>query len=129
MVRLGLDTSLDEITSGSTDSDVVFDLIEWAERCDNVPALIQIAAESNNQNRALQQLKQGASAWFTADNVITPTAIPLAGGPSATPTVVPQSYSPTGDIIIANIGGESENIVVGKNVQQSTGGTKLPKQR
>ena len=59
MLRLGLDTSLDEITSGPTDSDVMFDVIEWAERNDQVGALIDAAAESNPQNTALQYAAGG----------------------------------------------------------------------
>jgi hypothetical protein len=115
---MGLDTALDEITSGVTDNDVVFDIIEWAERCDSVPALIQAAAEYNDQNRLLQQLKQDASAWFAPASATLAAETRLADS-SAPPTAIPPSYSAGGDVIVANIGSGSENIAVGKNVQQS----------
>ena len=64
MVRLGLDTPLEEITAGATGRDAVFDLLTWAEHHDKVPALIAAAAAHNPQNAALQQLRQVATAWF-----------------------------------------------------------------
>src|SRR4051812_5279458 len=84
LVRLGLDTSLDEITSGTTDSDVMFDVIEWAERCDKVPALIQAAVEHNSQNGALLKLRRDASVWFAPGDSTTPQATrPAADSPAA----------------------------------------------
>ena len=126
LVRLGLDTSLDDITSGTTDSDVVFDVIEWAERGDKVPALIQAAVEHNSQNGALLQLRQDASMWFAPGDSTTPHATRPAADSPAAPTAAPPPNRAGGDIIIANIGGGSEDIAVGKNIQQSTGDTKQP---
>ncbi|MFN8463919.1 MAG: effector-associated domain EAD1-containing protein [Caldilineaceae bacterium] len=120
MVRLGLDISLDEITSGTTDSDVVFDLIEWAERSDKVPDLIQAAVESNDHNEALKQLKQDSSTWFAPGaSTKAAEAHPTAETSHAPAPNVPQ-YSAGGDVIVANIGGGAENVAVGKNIRQVT---------
>lgn len=127
MVRLGLDVALDEITSGTTDSDVVFDVIEWAERSDKVPALIQAAVASNEHNEALRQLQQDATTWFApggaangaaADTAAGATAH-TAGAASAAPTPSVPQYRAGGDVIVANIGGGAENVAVGKDITQS----------
>ena len=120
MLRLGLDTALDEITSGPTDSDVVFDVIEWAERSDQVRALIAAAAENNPQNTALQQLQQEAAAWFAPGSTASPAAAPPAGA-SAAPPAVPPTYSAGGDVIVATIGAGAKDVAVGKNITQSKG--------
>jgi hypothetical protein len=129
MVRLGLDVSLDEITSGTTDSDVVFDVIEWAERGDKVTALIQAAVDYNDQNRAIQQLTQDSSAWFAPVGPTKPTEARPPAEASAAPTANTPQYSAGGDVIVANIGGGSEDIAVGKNIQQSTDETKPRKKK
>ena len=67
LVRLGLDVSLDDITIGTTDSAVVFDLIEWAERCDKIQALIQAAVEHYAK---LDRLDQAATELRGAERVI-----------------------------------------------------------
>ncbi len=129
LVRLGLDTSLDEITSGTTDNDVMFDVIEWAERGDNVSTLIRAAVEHNSQNEALRQLKQDSSAWFAPGGSKTPAETRQAAGSPAAQTAALPPYSAGGDIIIANIGGSSENVAVGKNIHQSTDNTKPRKKK
>lgn len=123
LLRLGLDASLDEITAGPTDSDVVFDVILWAERTDQVPALIGAAAENNPQNAALRQLQQTATGWF-ASQAAAPgdTHSPQAG---ATPAAAPPAYHAGGDVIIATIGANTKNVAVGKNITQSSGDTQV----
>ena len=123
MVRLGLDTSLDEITSGPTDSDVVFDVIEWAERSDQVQALIAAAAEHNPQNALLQQLQQESAAWFAPAAGIQAAA--QAGASPATgaaPAAPPPTYQAGGDVIVATIGAGAKDVAVGKNITQSRDG-------
>ena len=125
MLRMGLDTSLDEITSGPTDSDVVFDVIEWAERNDQIPALIAAAVEHNWQNAALQQLQADAASWFAPSSGASPAAASPAAQPPAQPVAPPPpTYSAGGDVIVANIGAGATNVAVGKNITQSTGGEK-----
>jgi len=123
MLRLGLDASLDEITSGSTDSDIVFDVVEWAERNDQVSALIAAAAEHNPQNAALQQLQQAAAGWFASPSAgpqqAAQTGAPSA--PSAPPTAPPPIYAAGGDVIVATIGAGAKDVAVGKNITQSKG--------
>lgn len=123
MVRLGLDVSLDEITSGTTDSDVVFDLIERAERSDKVPDLIAAAAESNDHNEALRQLQQDSSTWFALGGSAKPAEAHAAGEANAAPAPTAPQYSAGGDVIVANIGGGAENVAVGKNIRQVTDDT------
>lgn len=123
MVRLGLDASLDEITSGATDSDVVFDLIEWTERSDKVPDLIAAAVESNDHNATLQQLKQDSSTWFAPEGSTKPAGAHAAAQPSATSAPNTPQYSAGGDVIVANIGGGADNVAVGKNIWQVTDDT------
>lgn len=124
LVRLGLDVSLDDITIGTTDSAVVFDLIEWAERCDKIQALIQAAVEQNNQNAGLRQLQQDAAAWFAPSGHTPQSAAQLGASP---PAVAPPANSAGGDIIIAHIGSGSQDISVGKNINQSADGSSKPK--
>jgi hypothetical protein len=123
MMRMGLDTSLDEVSAGTTDTQVVFDVIEWAERTDKVPELIAAAAEHNAQNELLQQLKRDAVAWF-APGGPSPAADTRPEGARA---VTPQVPSAGGDFIIATIGAGAEDIVVGKNIQKSSGDSKARK--
>lgn len=113
MLRLGLDASLEAITSGPTDSDAVFDVIEWAERSDQVSALIGAAVEHNGQNTALQKLQRDAASWFAP-----PSA---ALGNTAAPPAAPPVCHAGGDVIIATIGADTKNVAVGKNVTQFTG--------
>ncbi len=123
MLRLGLDASLDEITSGPTDSDVMFDVIEWAERNDQVGALIAAAAEHNPQNAALQQLQQAAAAWF-APGSAGPQTGAQTGAPAATsapPAAPPPTYAAGGDVIVATIGAGAKDVAVGKNITQAKG--------
>jgi len=123
MLRLGLDASLDEITSGPTDSDVMFDVIEWAERNDQVGALIAAAAEHNPQNAALQQLQQAAAAWF-APGSAGPQTGAQNGAPAATsapPAAPPPTYAAGGDVIVATIGAGAKDVAVGKNITQAKG--------
>ena len=114
LLRLGLDTALDEITAGPTDSDVVFDVIEWAERTDQAPALIAAAAEHNPQNAALQQLQRDAAHWFAPAGAAPNHAAPPASA-SAAP---PPAYTAGGDVIVATIGAGAKNVTFGKNVTQ-----------
>lgn len=120
MLRLGLDASLDEITSGATDSDVVFDVIEWAERNDQVPALITAATAHNPQNAALQQLQQDAASWFGPGGAAPNHDAPATGASvaPAAPPAAPPSYSAGGDVIVATIGAGAKNVAFGKNVEQ-----------
>ena len=113
MLRLGLDTSLDEITAGTTDSQIVFDVIEWAERTDKVPSLIAAAAEHNPQNTLLHQLSGAAASW-----PVLGEGLPSAPPTTSAPPVVP---SAGGDVIIATIGAGAEDIVVGKDIKKSGG--------
>jgi hypothetical protein len=117
MVRLGLDTPLEDITSGRTDPDVVFELIAWAERADKVPALIQAALAHNDQNRALQHLNHDAAVWFAPGGEAPPPAAP-------TPAAPPPAQHAGGDTIVANISETSGNVAVGKNIRQSVDDTK-----
>ena len=117
LLRLGLDTALDEITAGPTDSDVVFDVIEWAERTDQAPALIAAAAEHNPQNAALQQLQRDAAHWFAAAGAAPNHAAPPASA-SAAPPAPPPAYTAGGDVIVATIGAGAKNVAFGKNVTQ-----------
>lgn len=91
MVRLGLDKPLSDITTARTDSDVVFDLIEWAEKSDNVPALVAAAQQYNTQNVAIQQVAQAAVDWLASPNrTVTPNptrTTHAAGVPTATGAV------------------------------------------
>ena len=122
MLRLGLDTSLDEITSGPTDSDVVFDVIEWAERSDQVGALIAAAVENNPQNTALQQLQQESAAWFAPGSAgAQAEARPSAAPAGAPPPAPPPTYAAGGDVIVATIGAGAKDVAVGKNITQSKG--------
>lgn len=120
MLRLGLDVALDDITSGTTDTQIVFDVVEWAERTDNVPALVAAAAEHNPQNTLLQQLQAAAATW----------SAPGATGPAARAAPPPASAAPSagGDIIIATIGAGAKDIAVGKDIQQSGGGANAHKE-
>lgn len=72
LLRMALDTSLSDISGGGTDSHVIFDIIEWAERNGKVFALIAAAAENNPQNELLRQLQSDASDWLS----IAPDAVP-----------------------------------------------------
>ena len=105
----------------------MFDLIEWAERGDKVTALIQAAVEYNNHNEALRQLKQDASEWF-APGGSTDRPKPAKQQLILLCELQPRHHIVLGDIIVANIGGGSENIAVGKNIHQSTDDTK-PRER
>lgn len=129
MVRLGLDVSLDEITSGATDSDAVFDVIEWAERSDKVPDLIAAAVESNEHNEALRQLKQDSSTWFAAEGATKPVEANPATGASPAPAPNVPQYNAGGDVIVANIGDGSQNVAVGKNIRQVTDETEPRKKK
>jgi hypothetical protein len=102
--------------------------IEWAERGDQVPALLQAAVENNDQNGALKQLKQDSSAWFAQPELQTPAKNAAPAGPSTPTAAAPPMYSAYGDVIVANIGGGASNIAAGKNVQQSVDDSETRKQ-
>jgi ribosomal protein S16 len=54
LVRLHLDENLHNIAGGATFTDVVFTLLEWAERHGRVQELVQAAQAENPNNVALQ---------------------------------------------------------------------------
>lgn len=56
MVRIALNQRLDEIVSGETFDDQVFNLIDWAERTDSIPELIAKAQAYNPSNQRLRQV-------------------------------------------------------------------------
>jgi hypothetical protein len=61
MVRVEFDQSLEAVASGENLSTVVFNLIEWAERTDNLNRLIQGALNTIPGNPALQTFAQEMS--------------------------------------------------------------------
>ncbi len=130
MLRLGLDSSLDDITAGTPDSQVVFDVIEWAERTDNVLALIDAAVEHNPQNELLQQLKREAATWHTPREPAPAAAAHASAAATVIPSASPPASAPSagGDIITATIGAGAQDIVVGKNIQKSSGDSRARKE-
>jgi tetratricopeptide (TPR) repeat protein len=56
MLRLGLDVNLEQISGGSTQAEVVFDLIRWAEATGHVNVLIEAARAQNPSNSNLEIL-------------------------------------------------------------------------
>ncbi len=67
MVQVKLDKSLDRIVSGNSLTEVVFELIKWAERTGNLSRLISGARESNVNNPKLIALEQAFEQWELDD--------------------------------------------------------------
>lgn len=57
VVRFGLDQYLDNITTAGTYSQVVFELIEWAEAHNQITALLEAACAENPASRTLQTVR------------------------------------------------------------------------
>ncbi|MEM7131969.1 MAG: pentapeptide repeat-containing protein [Chloroflexota bacterium] len=54
MVQYGLDENLEEIVGSGTLSDIVFDLVQWADSCGKLDKLIQVAYRHNDGNPLLK---------------------------------------------------------------------------
>lgn len=74
MVREQLDESLSAIAGGATHSDVVFNLIEWAERTGKVADLIAGAYAANPGYAGLKVLVDSTHGWYLADAAAAPVA-------------------------------------------------------
>ena len=73
LVRIELDKNLDAIAGGSNLSEIIFNLIEWAERNDRTGDLIRAAAKKREGNVALHELQQVAGSESPATPNTTPT--------------------------------------------------------
>jgi formylglycine-generating enzyme required for sulfatase activity/nucleotide-binding universal stress UspA family protein len=92
MVRVGLNEMLANIAGGATFSDVVFNLIEWAERQDRVLELVTAAHNANPNHADLQVLLGDAQSWFAPPPPTNPTASPPPSRPLS-PAPLFLSYS------------------------------------
>ena len=106
MVRTRLDITLDHVAGGGNLSEIVFNLIGWAERTGNVQALIDAATVDNPGNPALQALAKTVQGQPTS-----PSA--KQSGPAA---------GSGGDTFHVHIGDNATNVVVGKDIVQTVGG-------
>ena len=58
MVRFQLDQQLERIAVGDSYDEIVFELVEWAERNDRLTDLLHGACAANPSNQRLQRLAQ-----------------------------------------------------------------------
>ena len=72
MVHNGLGKRLDDIATGQTDPAIVLSLLQWAERTDSVPELMQAAAHANPTNVALKQAARDCASWFGGEMTANP---------------------------------------------------------
>ncbi len=70
MMRIGMGEILDHIASGRNFTEVVFEVVKWAERYDRVEGLIQSALNSNPDNSKLQLLSQDVHNWISPRRAI-----------------------------------------------------------
>lgn len=64
MVRVQLDETLEHIAGGENLTELVFNLIRWAEAKESVPALIRAACAANQANPQLRALDKAVATWF-----------------------------------------------------------------
>ena len=72
LVRIKLDKNLNAIAGGSNLSEIIFNLIEWAERTGRTADLIQAAASEREGNVALHELQQIVGGKSSATSSTTP---------------------------------------------------------
>jgi hypothetical protein len=66
MVRVGLTVELSQVAGGHNLTEIVFHLVQWADRQTRVQELIDAAVAGNPTNAALQALLQAAQSWHLA---------------------------------------------------------------
>jgi formylglycine-generating enzyme required for sulfatase activity len=76
MVRFGMDMDLTHVAGGENVTDIVFTLVQWADRQHRVQELITAAVNANPTNPKLQTLQQAAESWYLS---------PPAGGEEPEP--------------------------------------------
>ncbi len=106
MVRTRLDITLDHVAGGGNLSEIVFNLIGWAERTGNVRALIDAATVDNPGNPALQALAKTVQGQPTSPSAKQSGSAAGSGG----------------DTFHVHIGDNATNVVVGKDIVQTVGG-------
>lgn len=75
MIRFGLNENLDFIADGSSLSEVIFSLIEWAESQGRIKELVNAAHRHNKGNVMLQRLKSEMERWEAESQATGTTAI------------------------------------------------------
>lgn len=81
MVRINLDISLNEISTGKNLSETAFDLVNWADSRGKVSELIQSAYNDNPSNPKIRQLALDASNWANVE-LASPLEAPDENKPS-----------------------------------------------
>ena len=77
LVRIGLNENLDDHTSGGGQTQVVFDLITWADRVGRLGELVTAAQEQNPGNAALNRFVEQHGHELTSSKPSTPQSASL----------------------------------------------------
>ena len=96
MVRFGLNENLQSIAGGSSLTDVVFQLISWAQAQGRLEELVREAYQQNPGNRDLQVV----AGWFVSAPTPAPTvgSAPTAGATPMPDRVAIRNALPTGSV-------------------------------
>lgn len=94
LVNFYLDESLDNFTGKGSISDIVFELIRWAERKGRVEDLVNAALAENSTNQLLKDFSQQLNAFNQSDSSTPPVTSSNTSTPNPTISSTPRiSYT------------------------------------